>query len=65
MTTKREPKDLIAKRLGFSEREYFEVEDTARGPVNVSFASPAPAAPPVAPPTSTPPTPPTSTPPTA
>src|SRR5215467_7561386 len=38
------PANLIARRLGFSEREYFEVEETARGPVNVSFADPAPSA---------------------
>lgn len=40
------PGNLIAGRLGFSEREYFEVETTARGPVQVDFgggATPPPA----------------------
>jgi LemA protein len=54
------PANLIAQRLGFSQREYFEVEESARGPVNVSFADPRPsatppAAPPATPPSSTPP----------
>lgn len=31
------PHLLIAKRMGFKEREYFEADDDARGPVNVSF----------------------------
>ena len=44
------PANTIARRLGFSEREFFEVEDTARGPVQVSFDTP-PAAPPATPPT--------------
>jgi LemA protein len=42
------PANLIARRLGFSEREYFETEEGARGPVQVSFSdtTPPPAAPP-------------------
>jgi LemA protein len=42
------PANLIARRLGFTEREYFETEDTARGPVQVSFSdtTPPPATPP-------------------
>ena len=36
------PANLIARRLGFTEREYFEVEDTARGPVQVDFGGGAP-----------------------
>jgi LemA protein len=60
------PANLIARRLGFSEREYFEVEDTARGPVNVSFADPNPAAAPTPPAPAAPPaTPPGTTPPSA
>jgi LemA protein len=44
------PANLIARRLGFSEREYFETEDTARGPVQVSFGDTTPPpAPPSAP----------------
>jgi len=31
------PAVLIAKRFGFAEREYFEADDDARGPVNVQF----------------------------
>ena len=45
------PANTIARRLGFGEREFFEVEETARGPVQVSFDTPAAAPPPAAPPT--------------
>jgi len=31
------PAVLIAKRMRFAEREYFEAEDETRGPVNVQF----------------------------
>jgi LemA protein len=31
------PAVLIAKRFGFGEREYFEADDDARGPVQVQF----------------------------
>ena len=31
------PAVVIAKRLGFAEREYFEADDEARGPVQVQF----------------------------
>src|SRR3712207_4573646 len=31
------PSLVIAKRMGFREREYFEAGDDARGPVNVQF----------------------------
>jgi LemA protein len=31
------PAVMIAKRFGFAEREYFEADDDARGPVNVQF----------------------------
>ncbi len=33
------PAVLIARRLGFSEREYFEAEEESRGPVQVDFGS--------------------------
>ena len=42
------PANLIAKRFGFVEREYFETEDAARGPVQVDFGqggTPTPPAP--------------------
>ena len=50
------PAVLIAGMFRFTAREYFEAEDEARGPVQVSFGDEAPAAPPVAPP-ATPPAP--------
>jgi LemA protein len=31
------PSILIAKRMGFREREYFEADDDARGPIDVKF----------------------------
>ena len=40
------PANIIAGRLGFTQREYFEVEDTARGPVQVDFGGAAPTPPP-------------------
>jgi LemA protein len=40
------PANVIAGRLGFTQREYFEVEDTARGPVQVDFGGAAPTPPP-------------------
>jgi LemA protein len=46
------PANLIAGRLGFSEREFFEAEETSRGPVQVSFSDTPPATPPAAPPAS-------------
>ena len=39
------PANTIARRLGFSEREFFEVEETARGPVQVDFGSTPPTPP--------------------
>ena len=33
------PANTIARRFGFTEREYFEVEETARGPVQVDFGT--------------------------
>ena len=45
------PANVIAARLGFTEREYFEVEDQARDNVQVDFGTATPsAAPPAAPP---------------
>jgi LemA protein len=45
------PANVIAGRLGFTQREFFEVEDTARGPVQVSFSdTPTPPAAPGTPP---------------
>jgi LemA protein len=49
------PSNVIAKQFGFAGREYFEVDDAARGSVQVDFgsaspASPTPPAPPAAPP---------------
>jgi LemA protein len=44
------PSNVVAKRFSFAEREYFEVDDAARGNVQVDFGSPTPPAPP-APPT--------------
>ena len=32
------PAVVIAKRFGFAEREYFEADDEARGPVSVDFS---------------------------
>jgi LemA protein len=48
------PSNVVAKQFSFVEREYFEVDDTARGNVQVDFgsadpAAPAPPAPPAAP----------------
>jgi LemA protein len=41
------PSNVIAKQFGFAEREYFEVDDAARGNVQVDFGStPPPANPP-------------------
>jgi LemA protein len=50
------PANLIARSFGFTEREYFEVEDEARGPVQVDFgtAGGAGAVPPPAPPATPP-----------
>jgi LemA protein len=31
------PSSLIARSFGFTEREYFEADDTSRGPVSVTF----------------------------
>ena len=45
------PANTIARRLGFGEREFFEVEETARGPVQVSFDTPTATPPPATPPT--------------
>jgi LemA protein len=36
------PANLLAKQFQFGQREYFEVDDTARGPVAVDFASAPP-----------------------
>jgi LemA protein len=36
------PANLIARRFGFVEREYFEVEDDARGPARVDFGTGSP-----------------------
>ena len=51
------PSNVVAKQFKFAEREYFEVDDAARGNVEVDFgatgtppAVPPPAAPPAAPP---------------
>jgi LemA protein len=51
------PSNVIAKQFKFAEREYFEVDDAARGNVQVDFGAtgtppsvPPPAAPPAAPP---------------
>ncbi len=33
------PTNVMARRLGFTEREYFEAEDEARGPVQVDFGT--------------------------
>lgn len=64
------PSNIVANQFSFSEREYFEVDDTARGNVQVDFGStpqvdlgagtPPPAAPsaPAAPPADAPPAPP-------
>ena len=56
------PAVLIAGMFRFTAREYFEAEDEARGPVQVSFGNDAPAAPPTAPaaPTAPPAAPPTA-----
>ena len=66
------PSNIVANQFSFSEREYFEVDDTARGNVQVDFGSapqvdlgagtPPPAAPsaPAAPPADAPPAPPAS-----
>jgi LemA protein len=43
------PTNVIARRLGFTAREYFEVEAEARDNVQVSFTTPPSAAPPAAP----------------
>jgi LemA protein len=48
------PTNVIAGRLGFSAREYFEVEDAARDNVQVSFGSTATTPPPAAPPATPP-----------
>ena len=32
------PTSLIASRFGFTQREYFEADDTSRGPVKVDFS---------------------------
>ncbi len=49
------PSNVIAKQFKFAEREYFEVDDAARGSVQVDFgATPPPAAPPAAPPATPP-----------
>ena len=42
------PANILAKQFSFAEREYFEVDDAARGNVQVDFGS---ATPPAAPPT--------------
>jgi LemA protein len=64
------PSNIVANQFNFSEREYFEVDDAARGNVQVDFGSapqvdlgagtPPPAAPtaPAAPPADAPPAPP-------
>jgi LemA protein len=45
------PSNVIAKQFSFAQREYFEVDDAARGNVEVDFgANAAPPAPPAAPP---------------
>jgi LemA protein len=46
------PSNVIAKQFNFAEREYFEVDDVARGNVQVDFGTtpPVPPAPPAAPP---------------
>jgi LemA protein len=46
------PANMIAGRLGFSEKEFFEAEESSRGPVQVSFSDTPPATPPAAPPAS-------------
>ncbi len=65
------PSNIVANQFNFSEREYFEVDDTARGNVQVDFGSAPqvdlggstpPAAPPAAPPADAPPTPPPAAP---
>ena len=49
------PSNVIAKQFKFAEREYFEVDDAARGSVQVDFgATPPPSAPPAAPPATPP-----------
>jgi LemA protein len=59
------PSNVIAKQFSFAEREYFEVDDAARGNVQVDFgtapavdlgsgATPPPAAPPTEPPAAPP-----------
>ncbi len=48
------PANLIARRFGFTAREYFEVEAEARGPVQVDFGTAG--APGATPPPATPPT---------
>jgi LemA protein len=40
------PANILAGRLGFTQREYFEVEESARGPVQVDFGGAAPTPPP-------------------
>ena len=62
------PSNIVANTFNFSEREYFEVDDAARGNVQVDFGS-APAVdlgatPPAAPPAATPAEPPPPAPPT-
>ncbi len=37
------PAALIASRFGFKQREYFEADDTSRGPVKVDFSTTPPA----------------------
>ena len=51
------PAVIVARLFGFTEREYFEVDAEARGPVEVDFgtgATPPPATPPATPPASPP-----------
>jgi LemA protein len=43
------PSNVIANQFKFAEREYFEVDDAARGNVQVDFGSPTPPAPPAPP----------------
>jgi LemA protein len=44
------PANILAKQFSFAEREYFEVDDAARGNVQVDFGSATPPAAPPAPP---------------
>jgi LemA protein len=48
------PANLIAGRLGFSEKEFFEAEESSRGPVQVSFSDTPPTTPPATPPAAPP-----------